>query len=84
MPIENRNLKPGTKLTADTTTKLLLRVVENAEGKLRFLLEDGRESRVQSAAGMAITDMPATRWVSGVVITEKPLLLQRPKPKSSR
>ena len=44
MPIENRNLTKGTKLTGRYHKQSYsCEVVENAEGKLRYRLEDGRE-----------------------------------------
>jgi len=56
MPIENRNLKPGTKLTARYHKQSYsCEVIEGEGGKLRYRLQDGREFKSPSAAGMAIT-----------------------------
>ena len=64
MPIENRNLTKGTKLTGRYHKQSYsCEVVENAEGKLRYRLEDGRESKSPSAAGMAITGHACDGWV---------------------
>jgi len=72
MPIENRNLTKGTKLTGRYHKQSYsCEVVENAEGKLRYRLEDGRESKSPSAAGMAITGHACDGWVFWSVETEK-------------
>jgi hypothetical protein len=64
MPIENRNLTKGTKLTGRYHKQSYsCEVVENAEGKLRYRLEDGREFKSPSAAGMAITGHACDGWV---------------------
>ena len=64
MPIENRNLIKGTKLTGRYHKQSYsCEVVENAEGKLRYKLEDGREFKSPSAAGMAITGHACDGWV---------------------
>jgi hypothetical protein len=55
MPIQDRNLTPGTALWAKYKKQLhIAEVVETAEG-LRYRLADGREFRSPSAAGSAIT-----------------------------
>jgi hypothetical protein len=57
MPIENRDLKPGTKFFAKYRKQLYhADVVEGEEGKARCRLKDGREFRSPSAAGSAIMD----------------------------
>ena len=63
MPIENRNLTKGTKLTGRYHKQTYTcEVVEDAEGKLRYKLEDGREFKSPSAAGMAITGHSCDGW----------------------
>jgi hypothetical protein len=72
MPIENRNLAKGTKLTGRYHKQSYsCEVVENAEGKLRYRLEDGREFKSPSAAGMAITGHQCDGWVYWSVQTEE-------------
>jgi hypothetical protein len=72
MPIENRNLTKGTKLTGRYHKQsYTCEVVENAEGKLRYKLEDGREFKSPSAAGMAITGHACDGWVFWSVQTEE-------------
>ena len=72
MPIENRNLTKGTKLTGRYHKQnYTCEVVENAEGKLRYRLEDGREFKSPSAAGMAITGHACDGWVFWSVQTEE-------------
>ena len=66
MPIENRNLTKGIKLTGRYHKQSYsCEVVETAEGKLRYKLEDGREFKSPSAAGMAITGHFAMDGSSG-------------------
>jgi hypothetical protein len=55
MPIHDRNLKAGTTLTGKYHKQPYKSEVVEIEGKLRFRLEDGREFKSPSAAGMAIT-----------------------------
>ena len=72
MPIENRNLTKGTKLTGRYHKQSYsCEVVENAEGKLRYRLQDGRELKSPSAAGMAITGHACDGWVFWSVQTEE-------------
>jgi len=72
MPIENRNLTKGIKLTGRYHKQsYTCDVVENAEGKLRYRLEDGREFKRSSAAGMAITGHACNGWVFWSVQTEE-------------
>jgi hypothetical protein len=64
MPIENRNLVAGTRLTAKYKKQsYACEVVEGEGGKLRYRLEDGREFKSPSAAGMAITGHACDGWV---------------------
>ena len=51
-------------------------VMENAEGKPRYRLEDGREFKSPSAAGMAITGHACDGWVFWSVQTEENALAQ--------
>ena len=63
MPIENRNPTKGTKLTGRYHKQSYsCEVMENAEGKLRYKLEDGREFKSPSAAGIAITEHACDGW----------------------
>jgi hypothetical protein len=72
MPIENRNLTKGTKLTGRYHKQTYsCEVVEDAEGKLRYHLEDGREFKSPSAAGMAITGHSCDGWKFWSVVTEE-------------
>ncbi len=64
MPIENRNLKPGTKLIGRYHKQpYVCEVLEGDGGKLRYRLEDGREFKSPSAAGMAVTGHACDGWV---------------------
>lgn len=64
MPIENRNLKAGTRLVAKYKKQTYSCMVTEGEGgKLRYRLEDGREFKSPSAAGMAITGHACDGWV---------------------
>ncbi len=64
MPIEDRNLKPGTHLVARYHKQSYsCDVVEGEGGKLRYRLADGREFKSPSAAGMAITGHACDGWV---------------------
>jgi hypothetical protein len=64
MPIDDRNLKPGTKLVARYHKQSYsCEVVEGEGGKLRYRLADGREFKSPSAAGMAITGHACDGWV---------------------
>ena len=72
MPIENRNLTKGTKLTGRYHKQSYsCEVVENAEGKLCYRLQDGREFKSPSAAGMAITGHACDGWVFWSVQAEE-------------
>ena len=72
MPIENRTLKTGTKLVGRYHKQSYsCEVVENAEGRLCYRLEDGREFKSPSAAGKAITGHSCDGWVFWSVLTEE-------------
>ena len=84
MPIENRNLTKGTKLTGRYHKQSYsCEVVENAEGKLRYHLEDGREFKSPSAAGMAITGHACDGWEFWSLQTEENCSCQKPKAKET-
>ena len=64
MSIKDRNLTPGTKLVGKYHKQQhTCQVVEGEGGKLRYRLEDGREFKSPSAAGMAITGHACDGWV---------------------
>ncbi len=73
MPIENRNLEPGTKLVA-TYKKETHRaeVIAGEEGKVLYCLEDAREFKSPSAAGTAITSQACNGWRFWTVDTASP------------
>ncbi len=63
MPIENRDLKTGTKLVAWYHKQpYACEVTEGEGGRLRYRLADGREFKSPSAAGMAITGKACNGW----------------------
>ncbi len=75
MPIENRNLEPGTKLVAtykkETHHAL---VVAGAEGKVLYQLSptDGKEFKSPSSLGSAVTGKACNGWAFWSVDTEEP------------
>ena len=72
MPIENRNLTPGTKLAARYHKQsYICEVVEGEGGKLRYRITDGREFKSPSAAGMAITGHACDGWKFWSLQTEE-------------
>ena len=85
MPIHDRNLKAVTKLIGKYHKQAHTCDVVEVEGKLRFRLEDGREFKSTSAAGMAITGHPCDGWVFWSVETPSEALTtevkQEPSPK---
>jgi DNA-directed RNA polymerase subunit M/transcription elongation factor TFIIS len=63
MPIENRNLTPGTKLIGKYHKQTYhADVIEGEDKKLKYKLEDGREFKSPSGAGMAVTGHPCDGW----------------------
>lgn len=63
MAIENRNLKPGTRLAAIyRKQRHTCEVREREAGKRCYRLDDGREFNSLSAAGMAITGTSCNGW----------------------
>ena len=73
MPIENRNMEPGTVLTARHKKEdRSCEVVETTDG-LRYRLDDGTVHRSPSAAGKAVTGFACNGWVFwSIVGMEKP------------
>ncbi|MFZ2035674.1 MAG: hypothetical protein WAU62_01980 [Dehalococcoidales bacterium] len=72
MSIENRNLTKGTKLTGRYHKQTYsCEVVEDAERKLHYHLEDGREFKSPSAAGMAITGHSCDGWKFWSIVTDE-------------
>lgn len=64
MPIENRNLKPGNHLMGRYHKQpYKCEVIEREGGKIGYRLEDGREFKSPSAAGMAITGHSCDGWI---------------------
>lgn len=64
MPIENRNLEPGTRLMARYhKERYVCEVIAGEDGKIRYRLEDGREFKSPSAAGTGITGKSCNGWV---------------------
>ncbi len=63
MAIENRNLEPGTKLTARyKKEEYSVEVVAGEDGKVLNKLPDGREFKSPSLAGTAVTGKPCNGW----------------------
>ena len=65
MPIENRNLQPGTKLIANYKKETYhALVVASAEGKVlyQFSPYDGREFKSPSSLGTAVTGKACNGW----------------------
>jgi hypothetical protein len=63
MTIQDRNLKPGTRLVARYhKQQYKCEVVEREGGKPGYRLEDGREFKSPSAAGTAITGKACNGW----------------------
>ena len=63
MPIENRNLEPGTKLIArHKKDEYHAEVIAREEGKVLYKLADGREFKCPSSAGTAITGISCSGW----------------------
>ena len=63
MPIKDRNLKAGDRLSGYYHKQhYSCEVVEGENSKLRYRLADGREFKSPSAAGMAITGKSCNGW----------------------
>ena len=63
MPIENRELAPGTRLVARSKKEdRSCEVCETADG-IRYRLDDGTEHRSVSSAGKAVTGGACNGWV---------------------
>ena len=75
MPIENRDLKPGTKLIATyKKEEYRTEVIAGEEGKIKYKLADGKEFKSLSSAGTAITSKACNGWAfwSTETMEEKP------------
>jgi Protein of unknown function (DUF2924)/Restriction Enzyme Adenine Methylase Associated len=83
MPIENRNLEPGTVLTARYKGETHSCEVVQTEGGLRYRAADGTEHRSPSSAGKAVTGGACNGWVFwSVEGTEAPK--REPKAKADK
>ncbi len=82
MPIDNRNLKAGTKLVAKYHKQAYTAEVVEVEGKLKFRLADGREFKSPSAAGMAITGGSINGWAFWSVQTDEAAPATEPTPET--
>ena len=88
MPIENRNLEPGTRMKAKYK-KEEYRAEETAaeEGKVKYRLADGREFKSPSSAGKAITGKACNGWafwsVEPDAVQTEPQELESPTGESS-
>ncbi|MDP9237932.1 MAG: hypothetical protein M3P30_11155 [Chloroflexota bacterium] len=83
MPIEDRNLEPGTRLVARYKKEdRACEVVQTDEG-LRYRLDDGTVHKSPSSAGKAVIDHACNGWVFwSVAGTEKPK--REPKAKAEK
>lgn len=77
MPVENRNLSPGTTLVATYRKQDYTCTVEDGEnGKSAYVLADGRRFTSPSAAASAITNSSQNGWrwwsVAGTQRTRAP------------
>ena len=85
MPIENRDLKPGTKLVGRYKGQSYHAGVAQTEEGVRYRLEDGREFKSLSSAGAAIFGEGRTcnGWafwsLAGEADAEKPKKERKPK-----
>ncbi|HZA21013.1 MAG TPA: hypothetical protein VFA32_00120 [Dehalococcoidia bacterium] len=74
MPIENRNLQPGTKLIATYKKETYhALVVAGTEGKVQYQLSpyDGREFKSPSSLGTAVTGKACNGWTFWSVDTSE-------------
>ena len=75
MPIENRNLEPGTKLVATYKRETYFaRVVAGEKGKVKYQLtpNDGKEYRIPCSLGTAVTKKACNGWAFWSVDTGNP------------
>ncbi len=64
MPVENRDLEPGTRLVATYKKETFhALVIAGEEGKVLYRLEDGREFKSPSSLGTAITSKACNGWM---------------------
>lgn len=86
MSIENRNLKPGTKLAARYKGKDYSAEVVKTEDGIRYRLADGREFKSPSSAGSAVMGGSACNgwrfWSLASDLKEKPS--RKPAPKKAK
>ena len=81
MPIENRNLEPGTRLVARYHKQSYYCYVKKGlDGSLRYLLEDGGEFKSLSAAGKGITGKSCNGWAFWSLATEETTSTPAPEP----
>jgi hypothetical protein len=72
MPIKDRNLSVGTKLIGKYHKQTYsVEVIQGEKGKLLYRLQDGREFKSPSGAGMAITSHACDGWKFWSVETEE-------------
>jgi hypothetical protein len=63
MPIKDRNLSVGTKLIGKYHKQdYSVEVIQGENGKLLYRLQDGREFKSPSGAGMAVTGHSCDGW----------------------
>ena len=83
MPLENRNLEPGTVLSARYKRKERTCEVVQTDDGLRYRLDDGTEHKSPSSAGKAVTGGACNGWVFwSVAGTETPK--REPKAKAKK
>ena len=74
MPIQNRNLEPGTKLVANYKKETFQAlVIAGEDGKVRYTLTpyDGKEYKSPSSLGTAVTGKACNGWAFWSVDTEQ-------------
>ena len=82
MPIENRDLEPGTVLTARYKKQARTCEVVQTDAGLRYRLDDGTEYKSPSSAAKAVTGGACNGWVFWHVEgTERTKLASKPKVK---
>src|SRR5438046_877470 len=84
MAIDNRNLAPGTQLTAMYKgTTYQAEVVQTEQGT-RYRLADGREFKSPSSAGTAITGKACNGWAFWSLAGEATSSIVTPAPRPRR
>jgi hypothetical protein len=85
MSIENRNLKPGTKLVARYKGKDYSAEVVKTEDGVRYRLADGREFKSPSSAGSAVMGGSACNgWRFWTLASEAAKKTPRPAQKKAK